>query len=361
MMRGATSRGSSRLSAGHAPHLLFRILALFLALTWLLTTVILFARHHDMDFSFSLPLPGTLLRRPRSKFLVWTSPDHQGNVQHSSALAPLRSAVSTSNQALDINLIDMRQLVAQLPFENPDGGAWKQGWDVEPVHVDEQHPLRIFVVPHSHCDPGWIKTFDSYFQTQTRQILTTVYEALMADDRRRFIWAEISYFEWWFREQSQTVRENTQMLVRSQRLEFVTGGWVQPDEANTDIFAIEVQLQEGHDWIRANFNASAVPVYHWSIDPFGYSPTMAAVLHKYKFKGMLIQRVHYAVKKELAKRKNLEFYWRQVWDPTGSHDMFTHVMPFYSYDVPHTCGPGMYPLGHVSSFIAHSTSHTSFD
>jgi alpha-mannosidase II len=236
-------------------------------------------------------------------------------------------------------LIDMRQLVAQLPFDNPDGGAWKQGWDVQPIHVDQQNPLQIFVVPHSHCDPGWIKTFDDYFQSQTRQILTSVYQALMADDRRRFIWAEISYFEWWFREQDASVQENTKQLIRDKRLEFVTGGWVQPDEANTDIFAMEVQLQEGHEWIRSNIDPSAVPVYHWSIDPFGYSPTMAALLHKYKFKGMLIQRVHYAVKKELAKRKHLEFRWRQTWDTHGTYDMFTHVMPFYSYDIPHTCGP----------------------
>jgi len=260
------------------------------------------------------------------------------------ALAPVRPPLVVSTTPADTadptrDYVDMRDLAATLPFANPDGGAWKQGWDVEPTPLDTSNPLQVFVVPHAHCDPGWIKTFDDYFRSQTSGILTSVHRALKKDKRRKFIWAEISYFEWWWREQDAATQEETRRLVADGRLEFVTGGWVQPDEANTQRYAIEVQLQEGHDWLRQTFGEKAVPKYGWSIDPFGYSPTMADVLRDYGFEGMLIQRVHYAVKKELAQRKHLEFLWRQTYDGTGSQDIFTHVMPFYSYDVPHTCGP----------------------
>lgn len=57
----------------------------------------------------------------------------------------------------------------------------------------------------------------------------------------------------------------------------------------------------------------ATPRSGWAVDPFGYSSTMPYLLRRANLTSMLIQRVHYAIKKHFAATHSLEFMWRQMW------------------------------------------------
>ncbi|XP_076980368.1 alpha-mannosidase 2x isoform X3 [Tamandua tetradactyla] len=240
--------------------------------------------------------------------------------------------------------LQMLSVSEELPFDNVDGGVWKQGFDISYSPQDwEAEDLQVFVVPHSHNDPGWIKTFDKYYTEQTQHILNSMVSKLQEDPRRRFLWAEVSFFaKWWDSigaPKKAAVRRPVpaRRLVGTGQLEIATGGWVMPDEANSHYFALVDQLIEGHQWLEKNLGAA--PRSGWAVDPFGYSSTMPYLLRRANLTSMLIQRVHYAIKKHFAATRSLEFMWRQTWDPDSSTDIFCHMMPFYSYDIPHTCGP----------------------
>jgi alpha-mannosidase II len=50
----------------------------------------------------------------------------------------------------------MLDIYRTLAFDNVDGGVWRQGWEVkyDQKKVESEPKLQIFVIPHSHCDPG---------------------------------------------------------------------------------------------------------------------------------------------------------------------------------------------------------------
>lgn len=197
--------------------------------------------------------------------------------------------------------------------------------------------LTVIVVPHSHNDPGWLKTVDEYYADQTKHILDNMVRKLTAYPNMTFVWAETIYLAMWWNDQEDAVKVQVRRLLRRGQLEIVLGSWVMPDEATTHYYAIVDQLIEGHRWVMDNLHI--VPKTSWSIDPFGHSGSMPYLLKEAGLENMVIQRIHGAVKNYLAKHKSLEFKWRQYWDPQGSTDMLCHVMPYMLYSIKFTCGP----------------------
>ncbi|CAG7834650.1 unnamed protein product [Allacma fusca] len=197
--------------------------------------------------------------------------------------------------------------------------------------------LKVFVLPHSHNDAGWGWTFESYYSSRTKYILDYMVHYMSEDSDLKLVWAEICFFDRWWRQQNEGTRNKVRRLIENKQLEFVGGGWVMPDEASVHYSSYVTQLLEGHQWLKQRFNYT--PTNGWTIDPFGLSPTFSLLSKKSGIKSLTYLRIHYAIKTFLAERRSLEFIWRQFWDQTGRTDVFSHVMPYDSYDTASTCGP----------------------
>ncbi|XP_039763232.1 alpha-mannosidase 2 [Pararge aegeria] len=244
---------------------------------------------------------------------------------------------------LDIEAdIDTKTIYPSFDFQ-PSWLRSKEFWDkkfedrYEQLQEDNQRPrLKVIVVPHSHNDPGWLKTFEQYFESKTNNIINNIVHKLHQHPNMTFIWTEISFLNAWWERAHPVKQKAFKKLIKEGRLEITAGGWVMPDEACTHIYALVDQFIEGHSWVKANLGIA--PKTGWSIDPFGHGPTVPYLLEQSGLEGTIIQRIHYAWKQWLAQRQIEEFYWTTGWSQ-HKPSLIVHNMPFDIYSIKSTCGP----------------------
>ena len=174
------------------------------------------------------------------------------------------------------------------------------------IPADASHVFHI--IAHSHCDPGWLNTFEGYYMADVRGILDSVLSALQRDTSRRFVWSETSYFARWWEVTSQQQRHTFRQLLAAGQFEFVNGGWSQHDEACPDPLSMIQQMTTGHQYLLQQFGV--VPRVAWQIDPFGHSAVTPTLFRMMGMQALVINRIHWTIKDYFKEQKHMEFIWR---------------------------------------------------
>uniref|UniRef100_A0A0R3S2J8 Glyco_hydro_38N domain-containing protein n=1 Tax=Elaeophora elaphi TaxID=1147741 RepID=A0A0R3S2J8_9BILA len=195
---------------------------------------------------------------------------------------------------------------------------------------------EIYVLPFTHVDPGWLKTFNNYLN-DTNAILDNMVTFMRDHPRMRFMWCEIVFLERWWKAQNESVKSLVRKFIEDKQLEIVSGSWVMTDEATTYFPAILDNIIEGQQYVYNELNVEAEVM--WSNDPFGYGPSVSYLYSKTGINRGVINRIHYDLKAFLRNHGALSFHWRQFFDINGQNDMYTYVLPYNHYDILNNCGP----------------------
>ena len=78
--------------------------------------------------------------------------------------------------------VQVRQLYDNLPFDDPKGGVWTQGFDIEydPSQWTPNNKLKVILMPHSHCDPGTYIYI--YIYSKVQKSLPSVFQLFISKE-----------------------------------------------------------------------------------------------------------------------------------------------------------------------------------
>lgn len=204
--------------------------------------------------------------------------------------------------------------------------------------VSSTHAIRqIYILPHSHCDAGWLLNADQYFaydwpgdggaSGSVRSALDTITESLAADPTLRFNWAETIWFHKWWHLQSAETQATVRRLVDAGQLSFVGGGWVQNDETLIPYTDVVDQVTTGHEFLRKTLNFTVQQ--GWQLDMFtgytGVTPSLWALM------GYSEMVTRWAGPEPLLVEYSLDQKFEYVWQasknlPVNQSEIFAHII-----------------------------------
>ena len=141
-----------------------------------------------------------------------------------------------------------------------------------------QAKTKVFVVPHSHSDAGWLVNIDENYNSLCKNVLNNVYNLLKDQPSLKFCWAEILYLAKWLEEYPEK-KAGLIEFIQQGRFEIVGGGWVQNDEALPDFELVLHQMEAGFEYVKRELNVTKIPI-GWQIDAYGHSTLTPSLFSK---------------------------------------------------------------------------------
>lgn len=187
-----------------------------------------------------------------------------------------------------------------------DGSEWQRVLPPNPPRFT----VDVVVIPHSHDDAGWQRSFEGYYEAEVNPIYNNVMSWLSSNNDAKFILVESSFMQRWWVDQNESMRQQFKSFVDSNRLELVGGGYTMHDEESTNVYSSAVNMEYGLTWLQQTFNRK--PRFLWQIDPSGHAaltPTLAAMLG---YDAIVLDRVPDPVRQQMRRDGALQFVWTAI-------------------------------------------------
>ena len=188
--------------------------------------------------------------------------------------------------------------------------------------------VLVHLIPHSHMDIAWLRTFDEYYTENVKSIYDSVFQELINDPNKKFVIVEIAFFSRWWLDLSFKRHNLFKKLFHNGQIEFLNGGWVMNDEATSYYEDIIDQLTLGHQFLKEILNITAK--VGWQIDTFGHSSTQASIFSDMGFNGVFLGRIDHDDKNNRLAKKQMEFYWK----PSKNKKGLFAAVTYFQYKAP---------------------------